>query len=264
MKKFKKYFKILKVIFFVVLIVVSKSAIAQTIKPIESGKIEFERKQNMYKILNILYGNSDMAYYKNYVDDYKSKNPQFVTSQFSLTFSTQKALYQPMPSQTLATGFVSTCAFTNTVITDLVSKISQSQKNVLATDFVITDSLQKIKWRITNETREIAGFTCRRANALILDSVYVVAFYTDEIVPKAGPEAFTGLPGMILGVALPNEQITWFATKFIPTIDNGLKTNPVLKGKKITKTELKNLLKNHDMLQYEPKQAAFAIKRTMF
>ncbi len=264
MKTLTFCFKIINLLFFVVWIVVAKSATAQTVKPIESGKIEFERKQNMYKILNVLYGNSDEAYYKNYVDDYKSKNPQFVTSQFSLTFNPQKALYQPMPSQTLATGFVSTCAFTNIVISDLVTQTSQSHKNVLATDFVITDSLPKIRWRITNETREIAGFSCRRANTLILDSVYVVAFYTDEIVPKAGPEAFTGLPGMILGVALPNEQVTWFATKFTPSIDNGLKTNPVLKGKKITNTELKNLLKNNDMLQYEPKQAAFAIKRAMF
>ena len=249
---------------FVFWIVESKSAIAQTVKPIESGSIEFERKQNMYKILNVLYGNSDIAYYKNYVDDYKSKNPQFVTSQFSLTFNTQKTFYQPLPTQTLATGLVSTCAYNNTVISDLVSHISQSQKNVLATDFVISDSLPKIKWRITNETREIAGFTCRRANALILDSVYAVAFYTDEIVPKAGPESFTGLPGMILGVALPDEQITWFATKFTPIVDNSLKTSPILKGKKITKTELKNLLENNDMLQYEPKMAAFTIKRALF
>ena len=264
MKRFTNIFKIIISIFFVGLLVGTKSAIAQTVKPIESGKIEFERKQNMYKILNILYGNKDEAYYKNYVDDYKSKNPQFVTTQFSLTFNTQKAFYQPLPTQTLAAGLISTCAFTNTVLSDLVSQISQSQKNVLATDFVITDSLPKIKWRITNETREIAGFTCRRANALILDSVYVVAFYTDEIVPKVGPEAFTGLPGMILGVALPDEQVTWFATKFTPIVDNSLKTSPILKGKKITKIELKNLLKNNDMLQYEPKLVAFTIKRAMF
>ena len=264
MKRFTNIFKIIISIFFVGLLVGTKSAIAQTVKPIESGKIEFEHKQNMYKILNVLYGNSDIEYYKNYVEEYKSKNPQFITTQFSLTFNTQKAFYQPMPSQALATGFVSTCAFTNIVISDLVSRISQSQKNILATDFVITDSLPKIKWRITNETREIAGFNCRRANALILDSVYVVAFYTDEIVPKAGPESFTGLPGMILGVALPNEQISWFANKYTPITDNSFKDLPTLKGKKITKTDLKNLLKNNDMLQFDPKQAALLLKRTMF
>ncbi len=264
MKTLTINFKIINLLFFVVWIVVAQSATGQTVKPIESGKIEFERKQNMYKILNVLYGNRDMAFFKEYLEDYKSKNTQFKTTQFSLTFNTQKAFYQPMPTQTLATGFVSTCAFTNIVISDLVTQTSQSQKNVLATEFVITDSLPKIKWRITNETREIAGFTCRRANALILDSVYAVAFYTDEIVPKAGPEAFTGLPGMILGVALPDEQISWFATKFTPTIDNGLKIPPVLKGKKITNTELKNLLKNNDMFQLDPKLGAFAIKRAMF
>jgi GLPGLI family protein len=48
----------------------------------------------------------------------------------------------------------------------------------------------------------IAGFNCRRANAMIMDSIYVVAFYTDEILTTGGPESFSGLPGMILGVAL--------------------------------------------------------------
>ena len=33
------------------------------------------------------------------------------------------------------------------------------------------------------------------------------------VIPvSGGSESFTGLPGMILGVALPREHITWFAT----------------------------------------------------
>ncbi|ULT40412.1 GLPGLI family protein [Niabella defluvii] len=40
----------------------------------------------------------------------------------------------------------------------------------------------------------------------------MVAFYTDEIITKAGPESFNGLPGMILGLAIPHQHITIFAT----------------------------------------------------
>ncbi len=264
MKPLAKLLPIKHLLFFMLWIVISKSAIAQTVKPIESGKIVFERKQNMYKILNVLYAGENAAYFKNYVDDYKSKNPQFAITQFSIAFNNQKAVYQPLPNQTALPNFVTSCAYNNIVLTDLLNQTSQSQKNVLSTDFVLSDSVPKIKWRITNETREIAGFTCRRANALILDSVYVVAFYTDEIVAKSGPEAFAGLPGMILGVALPNEQVTWFATNYSPLLDNSLKNPPVLNGKKVTKTELLNLLKNNDQLQYQPKQAAFTLKRAMF
>lgn len=264
MKKANKQLKIKYLLFFLVWILYAQSAIAQTVKPIESGKIIFERKQNIYKVLNVIYANTDIAYYKNYVDDYKSKNPQFASTQFSLTFNKQKTVYQPLPNQVIAERFVASCASNNIVLTDLVNQTSQSQKNILSTDLLVIDSLRKINWRITNETREIAGFTCRRANALILDSVYVVAFYTDEIIPKAGPEAFAGLPGMILGIALPNEQVTWFASNYTPITDNDLKTQPILKGKKVNKTQLLNILKNNDLLQYQPKQAAFTIKRAMF
>lgn len=108
--------------------------------------------------------------------------------------------------------------------------------------FIVTDSVRKIEWRITNEIKDIAGYNCRRANAVIMDSVYVVAFYTDQIVPKTGPESFTGLPGMILGVALPHEHITWFAKNvFIRKISNE-QLMPPTGGKKVTMTEMQKSL----------------------
>ena len=101
----------------------------------------------------------------------------------------------------------------NTIFTDLQTKTSIDQKMVFEDFFLVKDSTRKIKWKITDETREIAGFTCRRANAIVMDSIYVVAFYTEKIPISGGPESFSGLPGMILGLALPHENITWFATK---------------------------------------------------
>ncbi len=67
------------------------------------------------------------------------------------------------------------------------------------------------------EIRQIAGYECRKALTIINDSVYVVAFYTDKILLKGGPEGFNGLPGMIMGMAIPRLQTTWFATKVEPT-----------------------------------------------
>ncbi|WP_104384914.1 GLPGLI family protein [Sphingobacterium sp. HMA12] len=78
---------------------------------------------------------------------------------------------------------------------------------------VIADSTLRIKWKITNEYREIAGYQCRRANGLVLDSIYAVAFYTDQIPVSGGPSAFNGLPGMILGLAVPELHYNMFATK---------------------------------------------------
>lgn len=90
----------------------------------------------------------------------------------------------------------------------------------------IQDSLVQTKWRITNEYRNIAGYNCRRANGIVMDSIYVVAFYTDEISISGGPSVFNGLPGTILGLAVPELHYNIFATKVdltpVPFIDSNL------------------------------------------
>jgi GLPGLI family protein len=87
------------------------------------------------------------------------------------------------------------------------------QKQIQRTNFIIEDSIPFIKWKITNESREIAGFNCRKAVGKILDSVYVFAFYTDEITIPGGPCSINGLPGMILGLSIPRLYTSYIATK---------------------------------------------------
>jgi GLPGLI family protein len=108
--------------------------------------------------------------------------------------------------------------------------------------FLVRDTARRINWKITDETREIAGYMCRRANAIVMDSIYVVAFYSDEIPVSGGPESFSGLPGMILGLALPHENVTWFATKVtdLPVAEAALKVPA--KGKVVTYNSLKTTL----------------------
>ena len=102
--------------------------------------------------------------------------------------------------------------------------------------------MRLITWKITDETREIAGYQCRRANAIIMDSVYVVAFYTDQIAVSGGPESFTGLPGMILGLALPHDNVTWFATKVTEMLVPEKDLAPPTKGKPVNDKGLSEVL----------------------
>ncbi|MFY8003284.1 MAG: GLPGLI family protein [Chitinophagaceae bacterium] len=88
----------------------------------------------------------------------------------------------------------------------------KAQKEVFEQVYQIEDSIRNLTWRLSDETRTIAGFECKKAVTKICDSVYVVAFYTDQIIPSGGPESFGGLPGMILGLAVPRLHTTWFAT----------------------------------------------------
>ncbi len=93
------------------------------------------------------------------------------------------------------------------------SHATVSQKKFYDTEFLLSDSTKSIKWKLEPETRTIAGFECKKAITRICDSVVVVAFYTDQIIAPGGPESFNGLPGMILGLAVPRLYTTWFATK---------------------------------------------------
>ena len=87
------------------------------------------------------------------------------------------------------------------------------QKNMYGSDLVVQDSIRELQWKLTNENRVIAGFNCRKAVATIFDSVYVFAFYTDEITIPGGPCSINGLPGTILGVTIPRLYTSWIATK---------------------------------------------------
>lgn len=211
---------------------------AQNTLFLSEGKITFEKKTNLYEQMQEDGNNGDWN------ELAKKAIPHFRTDYFDLLFTKNKTLFQPGPPNPDNNKIPDWMDMpeTNTIFSDLENAKSTSQKKVFEQQFLLQDSTRKINWKITDETRTIAGFTCRRANALIMDSVYVVAFYTDEITTTGGPESFTGLPGMILGVALPHQHITWFATKVeaAPITDADLKI-PV-KGKKTTRKEL------HDML----------------
>ncbi|MFC5284128.1 GLPGLI family protein [Pedobacter alpinus] len=178
------------------------------------GIIEFEKTVNIYALLKPK--NNDNSFQQEYYEKYKSTQPQFIKFRSKLIFDQNKSLFTPVleDNEKVKMGYwLTNAGQINEVYTDFKAKNFSTKKTVFEEDFIVKDSLRKIDWKITSEVREIAGYNCRRANAIIMDSIYVVAFYTDEIIVSGGPESFTGLPGMILGVVFPREHVNWFATK---------------------------------------------------
>ncbi|HET6256126.1 MAG TPA: GLPGLI family protein [Puia sp.] len=179
---------------------------------LSQGKIEFERKVNQYAQREAVSDPGDEAWTE---FSKKLMGNKFKTDYFDLLFTRTKTLYRPGRETPDKPNpfFFEAPGQENIIYADLEQEKSVSQKLVFEQTFLVADTLRRIKWKITDETRVIAGFNCRRANAIVMDSIYVVAFYTDEILTTGGPESFSGLPGMILGVALPHEHVSWFATK---------------------------------------------------
>ena len=228
------------------LVLFNNTLLAQHTHFPKSGTIDFERKVNMYAIISKTINKDNEAFLTPAFEAYKKTQPQFKTSKSVLSFANDKTLFTPAEEEPVSgEGFFGNTPMSgqnNTIYTDFNTNTGIFQKKVFDELFLVKDSTRKIKWKITDETRDIAGITCRRANAIMLDSIYVVAFYTVEIPVPGGPESFNGLPGMILGVALPHENISWFATK-VNTITSPPALSPPKKGKPMDSKGFKATLK---------------------
>jgi GLPGLI family protein len=98
---------------------------------------------------------------------------------------------------------------------------------------------------MSEELRMIAGYQCHKAVTRICDSVYIVAFYTDEIPVSGGPEQFGGLPGMILQLVVPRLHTTWIATKVEAVkLDEVELKPPAGKAKKVNQQQLMSSLQS--------------------
>jgi GLPGLI family protein len=179
----------------------------------------------------------------------KDRLPATTITYFDFIGDTTRSLYKP--GREVATDsrmFGSGIADRNVVYHDYRAGTVTAQKPVFEETFLVQDSLLKIQWRLTADTRMIAGYECRKAVGIIDDSVAVFAFYTDEILVPGGPETVHGLPGMILGLGLPRIHATWFATRVEVNGINMSTVVPASKGKKVNRTtmiqSLDKVLKN--------------------
>ena len=216
-----------------IIIVTAISANAQQF--INSGMIEYEVRINNHR----MYGDGLFG------EMFKDKMPNFSTTYYHLTFNGNKSIYKfDRLNEKDKLPWGSNNAEDNVWYNDFNSDTRVNQKSVFGDIYILSDSLMNLDWKLMpNETREIAGFVCRKAQAVIFDSVYVFAFYTDEITVSGGPMGIHGLPGMIMGITIPRMFTSWIATKLQV---NGVNTNIIAaptKGKRKQATELEASVK---------------------
>ena len=178
---------------------------------IQSGRLYFEKKTAQLSLFQSLVEGEDNVF----LDEMKKSYPKLVTDYYTLDFNAAGSLFRlekevPENKYMLMGTSPDLKSYTAHHFDD--STITM-RLNIFENSYLIKDSLQQYSWKITGEVREIAGFLCRKATTRIGDSVVVVAFYTDEILVKSGPYNFNGLPGMILGIAVPRLHMTLFATR---------------------------------------------------
>lgn len=217
----------------------------------QEGTIAFDKTVHVKNLLKRHISTlKDDNFSKTYYEELIAKTKETSVLKKTLSFRGNEVLlesvaaeYDPIINNLLRSGLLD---YQGTLFQDLGKSISRSTFDVGGSQIYIQDSIMPVKWKITNEYREIAGYSCRRANGVILDSVYVVAFYTDQIPTSGGPGTVHGLPGMILGLVVPEQHYNIYATKVDfspPTIRSEIakkKDKPMTR--KETQVRLKDVL----------------------
>ena len=140
-----------------------------------------------------------------------------------------------------------------------------NQNDVFGKIFLIKDTLEKLDWKLENETRNIGEYTCYKAslkrevedieNSISFNrdndskeenttpkmkTITITAWYTLEIPVSNGPGNFHGLPGLILSVNDGSETIV--CSKIVLNPKNKTTFSEPSKGKVVTQEKFESIL----------------------
>jgi GLPGLI family protein len=208
----------------------------------------------------------------------KAFMPEFRTSEHMLLFKSNTSLYKKSPVDELPQATpvgngggpivmkMSGGPGDDIIYKDFNTEEKITGKNFLNNEFLILDSVKKRNWKLTDETKKILGYTCRKATTTILQSggrmmiatfstnnssdttkkssgseikakeVEVVAWFCEQIIVPSGPEDYSNLPGAILEIDIDNGGTTFTAIEIKKKLEKGEFVIPT-KGKKVTQKE---------------------------
>ncbi len=164
-----------------------------------SGKITYERKTNLYKKFK---NNGD-------VKEWLKEEDKNKIDIFELYFNDSLSAFKPQESDLVER--MSWATTKNVVYQNTTSKTRLTEKKIWGEQFLITDSVRKFNWKITDSKRNICGYQCRKAIWQANDTTRIYAWFCSEVNASIGPESFVGLPGAILGLATEDGGIIYFA-----------------------------------------------------
>ena len=129
------------------------------------------------------------------------------------------------------------------------------QRELNSKSYIVEDSIQKLNWKLTAETKSILGHAVQKARAerygirnvmtmengemkrqMLPDTSVVIAWVALDIPVPAGPEFQGQLPGLILELDISNGRIVYKALEISSKVNASTIKEPK-KGKHITAAE---------------------------
>ncbi len=200
-------------------------AFTSSFAQVKEGKLIFERKINMYRMITD--------------PEMRARIPEFRTEKFELLFNEQASMFKTIPDEDAPDPFANSgggggerggMRFNfrmpeTTMYTDISNQMQYEARSLFEKDFLIVDSLKPINWKLSEETKTIAKYVCKKATTMIIPQQMnmrfgggrnrnttdtaapakpkeeeLVVWYTESIPVSIGPDTYAGLPGAILEV----------------------------------------------------------------
>ncbi len=106
------------------------------------------------------------------------------------------------------------------------------QMEFMTRNFLVTDQMDRLSWKMTNKRIKIQDYTCLSAEIKKGDQ-NITAWFTAEIPVSAGPDEFYGLPGLILAIEVDGETAFLATSIDLTPPDSDLLSKPD-DGKNVT------------------------------
>lgn len=130
----------------------------------------------------------------------------------------------------------------NQFFTNLKDQSTVEQREFMTRLFLIQGEQESGGWKISGEQKEIIGYPCQMATRMGTDSTLVEAWFCAEIPVSAGPQNFSGLPGLVLEVNINEGERTIIAETLEPLSAEEELIKPK-KGKKVSREEFDQIVK---------------------
>ncbi|MDQ3550154.1 MAG: GLPGLI family protein [Bacteroidota bacterium] len=226
---------------------------------LKEGKVIYERTMQLR-----VNANSEVAHLV----------PPQRTDNFELQFGNNQSIWRVIPnaegdnSTVSGPGFMMRMAGNDDVIYYNFEKAQRiDQRDLFDREFLVEDSISKLKWKLKEENKSILNFNATKAVAerigsrsvmtmengemkrqQVADTSYITAWFTSEVPVPAGPSEFQGqLPGLILELNVNNGRTVYKAVEVSPKVNVASIKEPK-GGKRLTAQEFN---KERDKLMEE-------------
>jgi len=160
---------------------------------------------------------------------------------YELSFKDNKSIYQKKEVESEGYSWRRSKLI---LIRDYNENTKKDLREDVGTEMLIEDKIEKRRWKILNEIKEVAGYLCMKAETTdTIKGQTIHAWFTDAIPMSGGPEGFGGLPGMILEIDINDGDAVTYATSV--DLETPIEKLPIpkkMKGKKMDQAKYDSII----------------------